>query len=170
MQKQVETRIGLNEWDMIGKAMYPKSSTLIVHIFAVICLFMIVRSYTNGSSAMAVYYLLLGIVLEGFTQLAKHNRLKANRNFFMQQYGDKELVLIYDFKDDGFEVVNQLSGDKTESGYDVLASYKTVGDYLLLKAKNRQYFIIGKAAAEEAELIAFLETKVPELKDEDAKR
>lgn len=170
MQKQVTTKIGVKEWDMIGKAMYPKNSIIIVHIFAVVCVVMLLRSYQHGNTAMAAYYLLLGIVLEGFTHLARHNRLKANRRFFTEQYGDKQLELVYTFDDDGFNIVNQLTGDRSEYKYDTLASYKETDEYLLIRGKDRQYFIIGKAEADEAGLIDFLQSKAPELQCDSKKQ
>ncbi len=167
MPKEIETRIGLKEWDVIGRAMYPKASLYIVHIFAVICIFLTVKSFTGDSiSVWGVYYILLAIVLEVFPHLAKHNRLKANRRFFEQEYGDKELVLKYTFSDDGYSIYNNLSGETSEYKYDSLVSYKETDEYLLLKSKDRQYFIIGKAEADAAGIKELLKEKAPELKSD----
>lgn len=161
--KIIETKIGLKEWDLIGHIMYPNSSILIVHLFAVICVVLVFRSYTNGNTAFAVYYLLLGIVLEGFSHLARHNRLKANRRFFEQEYGDKELVLTYTFDSDGFKVHNELSGDDIDYKYESLIGYKESDEYLILKSKERQYFIISRAEADTEGLLDFLRKRLPEL-------
>jgi len=161
--KIIETKIGLKEWDLIGHIMYPNSSILIVHLFAVMCVVLVFRSYTNGNTAFATYYLLLGIVLEGFTHLARHNRLKANRRFFEQEYGDNELVLTYTFDTDGFKVHNELSGDDIDYKYESLIGYKENDEYLILKSKERQYFIISRAEADAEELLDFLKGKLPEL-------
>ena len=161
--KIIETKIGLKEWDLIGHIMYPNSSILIVHLFAVICVVLIFRSYTNGNTAFATYYLLLGIVLEGFTHLARHNRLKANRRFFEQEYGDNELVLTYTFDTDGFKLHNEFSGDDIDYKYESLIGYKENDEYLILKSKERQYFIISRAEADAEGLLDFLKEKLPEL-------
>lgn len=161
--KMIITKIGLKEWDLIGHIMYPNSSILIVHVFALICVVLVFRSYTNGNTAFATYYLLLGIVLEGFTHLARHNRLKANRRFFEQEYGDNELVLTYTFDTDGFKVHNELSGDDIDYKYESLIGYKENDEYLILKSKERQYFIISRAEADAEELLDFLKEKLPEL-------
>ena len=161
--KIIETKIGLKEWDLIGHIMYPNSSILIVHLFAVICVVLVFRSYTNGNTAFATYYLLLGIVLEGFTHLARHNRLKANRRFFEQEYGDKELVLTYTFGQDSFKIHNNFSNDDTEQNYDNLIGYKETDEYLIIKSKDKQYFIISRAEADAEGLLDFLKEKLPEL-------
>ncbi|MDO5776576.1 MAG: YcxB family protein [Eubacteriales bacterium] len=161
--KMIITKIGLKEWDLIGHIMYPNSSILIVHVFALICVVLVFRSYTNGNTAFATYYLLLGIVLEGFTHLARYNRLKANRRFFEQEYGDNELVLTYTFGTDGFKVHNELSGDDIDYKYESLIGYKENDEYLILKSKERQYFIISRVEADAEELLDFLKEKLPEL-------
>lgn len=164
MPKEIKTKIGPKEWDTIGKAMYSKTSIWIVHFLAIICAYMLIRSYLKGNTAFMGYYILLAAVLEGFTNLARHNQLKAHREFFAQSYGDKELVLTYIFRESSFDTINENTGDKANCSYDKIADYKKTDGYILLRTTERQFFIIDRKAAEDAELIEFLKRRVPELK------
>ena len=164
MPKEIKTRIGAKEWDAIGRAMYSKATIWVVHFLALVCVIMLIRSYMKGNTAFMGYYILLAVVLEGFTNLARHNRLKGNRDFFTQNYGNGELVLTYVFKDSSFDTINENTKEKANCGYDKIADYKKTDEFILLRTIDRQYFIIDRKAAEEAELIDFLKRRVPELK------
>ncbi len=164
MPKEIKTKIGAKEWDEIGHAMYSKTSIWVVHMFALICIYMLISSYMKGNTAFMGYYILLALVLEGFTNLARYKRLKANRNFFTENYGDGVLEMTYIFNDTSFDTINESTHDKAKCSYLNIADYKKTNGFILLRTHERQYFIIDRKAAEEAQLIEFLKAKVPELK------
>lgn len=160
---KLETRIGKAEWEVIGKEMYPKTPTKVVNVFFVICLVLGVRSYFNTGLGLALYYVVLGAVFVGMNFLVKHNRLKSNRKFYEQEYGDKELVLMYDFGEKSFEIENSITGVKTNYEYSQILRYDIANEYVFIRGEHNQHFIISKAEAEEKGLQDYLTARIPDM-------
>ena len=163
---RIETKITLKEWVQIGKEMFSGSSMMLVHLICVICIYFACKYYALGNGQMFAYYIILPIGLECLTLFTRYKRLDSHKKFFIQEYSDKELTLVYHFNDKDFMIENLLTGDKTTYEYKILAEFRYTPDHIIIAAYGRQFFIFNRRTAEEAGLTEFLLKKNPDIKTE----
>ncbi|MDO4960929.1 MAG: hypothetical protein Q4E57_03620 [Eubacteriales bacterium] len=160
----IETKITLKDWEALGRVMCPRNSIYLVQAVAVICLFFAYRYYTLGNGGMLVYYIILPIVLEFIVFFSRYRRLDNHKKFFLQYYQGKELTLSYNFREDDFEIINGLTGEKSSYEYKKLAEIFVSPENMIVAAYGNQYFIFNRTSADEYGLKEFLLKKNPAIK------
>ena len=161
---KIETKVTEKEWGVLGSVLFPKRSLYFTHAIMLLCLFFAYRYYTLGNTKMFTYYVILPLGLEGLALFLRSRNLSNHMKYFASAYPGKEVLLTYEFGDKTFSITNSVGGDKTNYEYDILAEFIDAGDYLIIAAYGRQFFLFdGKAAAEKG-LKEFLLEKNPSIR------